>query len=62
MKCPKCDKELSYVYVIQKDCVDMGLDEDGNLGDDIIHEWPIDTEGIECPECGADLSDRIEYR
>ena len=58
MKCPKCNKEISWVYVF-REFKARGLLEGNEIVNYNLQE-PIDTIAIECPECSKDISEAVE--
>lgn len=62
MKCPKCTKEIPFVRVYSE-CWQAGYLEGNKIKEyapvEQGHVLP-DISGIECPECGEDISKVIE--
>ena len=58
MKCPKCKKEINWVYVF-KEFKSRGHLEGNKIVNYNLQE-PINTIAIECPECGEDISAVID--
>lgn len=58
MQCPECKAEIDHVNVLSQ-CIQKAHLE-GNKLVEYEHPDVLDTEIIECPECGANLTDMVE--
>ncbi len=58
MKCPECETELDSAHVLSE-CYQVATLK-GSITDDYGEISVLETIGIECPYCNADLSELIK--
>jgi DNA-directed RNA polymerase subunit RPC12/RpoP len=59
MECPKCKKEINHVNVFSQ-CWQRADLEGNQIVEYGIVEDVLETQGIECPLCGGDVSEFIK--
>jgi len=59
MKCPNCDKELEEVHVYSQ-CWQKATLKGNKIVDYGSVEDILDTDTIECPECGENITKLVE--
>lgn len=60
MKCPNCGKEIETVNVYSQCVQKAEVDKEGKVIDYTAVEEVLETLGIECSECGADITEIIK--
>jgi DNA-directed RNA polymerase subunit RPC12/RpoP len=60
MNCPNCNTEIDHVNVFSQCWQKADINEQGNITDYGSIEDIMDTQGIECPECHTDITDKIK--